>query len=80
MLNFLACRKRGLGRHPNADLWGVTHHMDYLERVRLHTFEGIEHSPLELKLFLVRSMYDSMTASSGHSFSTLKKFPDLCNV
>lgn len=54
--------------------------MDYLERAHLHTFEGIEHSPLELKLFLVRSMYDSMTASSGHSFSTLKKFPDLCNV
>ena len=28
----------------------------------LHTFEGIKHSPLELKLFLVRSTYDWTTA------------------
>lgn len=32
VLNLLACWKRGFGRHPNADLWEVTHHMDYLER------------------------------------------------
>lgn len=32
------------------------------------TLEGIEHSPMELKLFLLRSLYDWMAASSGHSF------------
>jgi hypothetical protein len=32
------------------------------------TLEGIEHSPMELKLFLLRSLYDWMAASSSHSF------------
>ena len=32
-----------------------------------YTFEGIEHLPLELKLFVVCSMYDWMAALSSHS-------------
>ena len=49
-------------------------------RERNHrTFEGIEHSVLELKLFLLLFMY-WMAASSSHSFSSLEKFIDLCNL
>lgn len=47
---------------------------DYLERLF-----GIECSPSELKLFLLRSVYDWMVALSGHSFSTLEEFLDLCS-
>ena len=34
---------------------------------------------LELKLFLLRSMYDWMATLSGHSFSSLEEFLNLCN-
>ena len=42
-------------------------------------FDGTERSPLKLKLFFLCSMFDWKAALSGHSFSNLVKFLDLCN-
>lgn len=42
-------------------------------------FEGVEPS-LELKLFLLHSLYDCMAALSSHSFSSLVEFLDSCEL
>ena len=43
-------------------------------------FEGVEHSTLDLKFLLLCTVYDWMPALSGHSFSNLEEFLDICNV
>ena len=43
-------------------------------------FDGFEYSPSELKLLLLRTLYDRMTARSSHSCSNLLEFLDLCNL
>jgi hypothetical protein len=42
------------------------------------TFEGLERSSIELKLFLLRSLNDWTVASSGSAFSSLEDFLDFC--
>ena len=42
-----------------------------------HTFEGIEHSPLEIKLIFLQPMYHWMVALSGLSFTNLEDFLDI---
>ena len=43
----------------------------------MHTFEGKEHSVLELKSLFLHSLYDWMWAMRGLSFSTFIEFIDL---
>ena len=42
-----------------------------------HTFEGIERSPLEIKLIFLQPMYHWMVALSGLSFTNLEDFLDI---
>ena len=85
---------RGVVDLPACWTWGFGRHSFYLFGVggiplcilrtiwrehNYHAFERIERSPLELKLFLLCSMYDWMAVLSGHSFSTLEEFLDLRN-
>jgi hypothetical protein len=92
VLDLLAGWKGGFGKHRNADLWGSGKHRNadlwanplcimwtIWREHNQHSFEGTERSPLELKLFLFCAMYDWMAALSGHFFSNLKEFLDLCN-
>ena len=84
----LACWKGGFGRHHDVDIWNATPlciMWNIWQKRNNCTFEGFECSPLELKLFFICSMYDWMTALSGHSFSNIMDFrtyvtlEDVCN-
>jgi hypothetical protein len=56
------------------------YYVDYMKRIKRKSFQGLERSLLELKLFLLRSLYDWMAALSEHSFSSLEEFIDLFNI
>jgi hypothetical protein len=56
------------GAIPHSVMWTI-----WRERNQL-TFEGVEHSSLELKLYLLSSLFEWMAALVGHSFSTFEKF------
>lgn len=72
---FTGLLERGL-RPSFADLWGQFYYASFYYLERLF---GIECSPSELKLFLLGSGFDWRVALSGHSFSTLEEFLDICN-
>ena len=41
-------------------------------------FEGVEQLSLELKMFLLHSLFEWMAALSGHSFLTWEEYLDFC--
>jgi hypothetical protein len=78
VLDLLACWKGSFGRHCSVDLWGtIPLCIIWIiwRECNQHTFEGIECSD---KTDFLCSMYDWMPAFSGHSFSSLEEFPDIC--
>ena len=55
-------------------------YVDHFEGEKPSNFDGIERSSVELKFYLLQTMiWLLLAALSGHSFSTLEEFLDLCN-
>ena len=70
-----------LGRHHDTNFW-VGNSIIYImwtiwRECNQHTFEGIERSPLEIKLIFLQPMYHWMVALSGLSFTNLEDFLDI---
>ena len=81
-MHLLACWKGGFRRHRSADLFcggGGGIMWTIWKEHNQRTFEWIKRSPMEIKLSFLCSMYDWMAALSGHSFSSLEEFLDICN-
>lgn len=67
-----------LGRHHDTNFW-VGNSIIYIMWTicNQHTFEGIERSPLEIKLIFLQPMYHWMVGVSGLSFPNLEDFLDI---
>lgn len=63
--------------YPHCVVWTI-----WRER-NLCTFDGVEGLSMELKLYLLAAMFETMfdwlAALSGYSFSSFEEFLDLCN-
>lgn len=80
-LGFNGVLKGDFARHRCAvGCYSSMFDVDYLERTKPSNFDGFESSPSELKLLLLQTLYDQMTARSSHSCSNLLEFLDLCNL
>ena len=83
IVDVLACWQGRLGRHKNWVLWNAIPHcvLWCIWRERNdRTFEGCERNILDLKILLLRTLFDWMTATSLFSFSNFLEFFDYCFV
>jgi hypothetical protein len=83
IVDVLACWQGRLGRHKNWVLWNAIPHcvLWCIWRERNdRTFEGCERNILDLKILLLRTLFDWMTATSLFSFSNFLEFLDYCFV
>ena len=82
VVDLLASWKGRFGRHWIVDVWSALPLciMWILWKERNNkTFEGVECPSMELELLFLQTLYEWMTALSGHSFSNFLDFLDCCN-
>ena len=83
VLDLLSCWQGSLGQHQNGVIWRAVPHcvMRCLWRERnARTFEGCERNIFDLKLLLLRTLFDWMFATGLFSFHNFLEFFDHCIV
>ena len=81
-VHFLAWWRGWFGRHQNNKIWKSIPHclMWWIWRERnAKIFEGCKWTVFDLKLYLLGTLFDWMTASRCISFSNFLEFLDHCN-
>ena len=83
LVDLLACWNRGVsGRCWAVVIWGAIPQCimwTILRKQNLKTFNGEEHSIIELKRFFLLPLFDWMTALSSPSIPSFWEFLDLCS-
>ena len=83
VVDVLACWKGRLGRHKNRIIRDAIPHSVLWclwREINARTFEGSERNMLDLKILMLRTLFDWIAANDLFPFSNFLVFFDYCSV